>query len=111
MRQRKKFQLWVTNEVLDLCYRRQQLKQQKYISTETVLEYRKVNREVRKNMKAAEEERVEEQCNNTEKGMLSGSSKKARNAIKALIKTQQPKSAGIKDSSGNILTKSTAVLN
>ena len=53
MRQRKKFQLWVTNEVLDLCYRRQQLKQQKYISTETVLEYRKVNREVRKNVKEA----------------------------------------------------------
>ena len=30
-RQKKKIQLWVTNEVLDLCDQRRQLKQQKYI--------------------------------------------------------------------------------
>ena len=47
-RQGKKIQPWVTNEVLDLCHQRQQPKQQKYTSTEAGLEYRKVNREVRK---------------------------------------------------------------
>ena len=55
-RQREKVQPWVTNEVLDLCDQRRQLKQQKYTSTEAGLEYRKVNREVRKKMKAAKEE-------------------------------------------------------
>ena len=36
-------------------------KQQKYTSTEAELEYRKVNREVRKKMKAAKEQWTEEQ--------------------------------------------------
>ena len=60
-RQRKKIQPWVTNEVLDLCDQRRQLKQQKYKSTEAGLEYRKVNREVRKKMKAAKKGWIEEQ--------------------------------------------------
>ena len=52
-----------------------------------------------------------EQCKNIEKGMMSGNSKEAHNTLKALTKTQQHKSAVIEDSSGNILTESTAVLN
>ena len=67
-RQRTKIQLWVTNKVLDLSDQRQQLKQ-KYTSTEAVLECRKVNREVRRKMKAAKKERIEEQCKSIEKGM------------------------------------------
>ena len=59
-RQGKMIQALVTNDVLDLCNRRWQLKQQKYTSTEAGLEYRKVNREVRKKMKAAKEEWIEE---------------------------------------------------
>ena len=50
-KQRKKIQPWVTNEVLDLCDQRRQLKQQKYTNTETGLEHTQVNREVRKKMK------------------------------------------------------------
>ena len=41
-RQRKKIQLWVANEVLDLCNQKRQLKQQQYTNTEAGLEYRKV---------------------------------------------------------------------
>ena len=51
-KQRRKIQPWVTNEVLDLCDQRRQLKQQKYANTETGLEHKQVNREVRKKMKA-----------------------------------------------------------
>ena len=55
-RQSKKIQPWVTNnKILGLSDQRQQLKQ-KYTSTDTGLEYRKVNREVRRKMKAAKEE-------------------------------------------------------
>ena len=43
--------------------------------------------------------------------MMLGNSKEAYNSLKALTKTQQPKSAVIEHSSGNILTESTAVLN
>ena len=48
---------------------------------------------------------------NIEKGMMSGNSKEAYNTIKVLPKTQEHKLAVIKDSGGNILTESTAVLN
>ena len=52
-------------------------------------------------MKAAKEKKTEEQCKNTEKGMMSENSKEAYNTIKALTKTQQRKSIVIEDSSGN----------
>ena len=54
-------------------------------------------------MKAAKDKWTEEKCKNTEKGMMSGNRKVAYNILKALSKTQQHKSAVIKDSSGNIL--------
>ena len=41
MGQRKKIQPWVTNEVLELCNQRRQLKQQKCTSTQAGLQYRK----------------------------------------------------------------------
>ena len=65
-RQRKKVQPWVTNKVMDLGDQRRQLKQHKYTSTEAELEYRKVNREVRKKMKAEKEAWIEKQCKNIE---------------------------------------------
>ena len=73
---------------------RRQLRQQKYTSTEVGLEYTKVNREVRKKMKAAKEEWTEEQCM---KGIMSGNSKEAYDTLKALTKTQQHKSPVIED--------------
>ena len=57
-----------------------------YTSTEAGLKYRKVNREVRRKIKAAKEEWFEDQCKNTDKGMLSANSKKAYNTLKALTK-------------------------
>ena len=62
-------------------------------------------------MKAAKEEWMAEQCKNIEKGTMSGNSKEVYNTPEALAKTQEHKSAVIEDSSGNILTESTAVLN
>ena len=61
-------------------------------------------------MKAVKEERTEEQCNIIEKGMTAGNSKEACNTHKA-TKTQQHKSAAIKDHNGNVLSESMAVLN
>ena len=101
----------ITNEILDLCDQRRQMKQQMYESTEAGLEYRKVNREVRKKMKVARKEWTEKQCKNLEKEMKSGNNKEAYNTLKALTKGQQHKSAVIEDSSRNILTESTAILN
>ena len=61
-------------------------------------------------MKATKEEWIEDQCKSTERGMISEDSIEAFDTLKVLTKTQQHKSAVIEDSSGNILTESTAVL-
>ena len=82
-----------------------------FTNTDAGLEYRKVNREVKKKMTAAKEEWTEEQCKNIEKGMKSGNTEEARDTLKALTKTQQRKSAVIEDSRRNIMTHSGAVLN
>ena len=66
--------------------------------------YRKVNRDVRRKRKAAKEERTEEQCKSIENDVRNST-------LKTLTKSQQHKSAVIEDSSGNILTESTAILN
>ena len=54
----------IHSEVLDLCDQRRQLKQQKYTSIKAGLESGRVNREVRKKMKAAKEEWIDEQDKN-----------------------------------------------
>ena len=53
------------------------MKQEKYTSTEAGLEYRKVNREVSKKMKASKARWTEEQCKNIEKKMMSENIKEA----------------------------------
>ena len=40
-----------------------------------------MNREVRKKMETATKKWIEEQCKNTEKGMMSGNSKEAYNTL------------------------------
>ena len=60
-RQGKQIKPWVTDEVLDLCDRKRQLRRQKHTSTEALLKYRKVNRVARKKMKAEKGEWIEEQ--------------------------------------------------
>ena len=71
-----------------------------------------MDREVRKKMKAEKKEKkcIEGLCKNIEKGTMPGNSKEAYKTLRALTKIQRHKSAVIEDSSGNILTESTAVL-
>ena len=76
-----------------------------------MIEYRKVNREVRQKMKAAKEEWTEEQCKDIEEGMMSGNGEKAYNTLEVLTKIQQHTLAVVEDSNRSILTESTAVLN
>ena len=64
--------MWARSLMLGSFVRHVRSKAVKNCSTsnEAGLEYRKVNREVRKKLKAAKEEWTEEQCKNIEKGMM-----------------------------------------
>ena len=55
-------------------------------------------------MQAAKEEWTEQQCKNTEKGIMSENGEKAYITYKPFTKTQQHKSAVIEDSSGSSKT-------
>ncbi|XP_076454867.1 uncharacterized protein LOC143289703 [Babylonia areolata] len=109
-KKRKKIQPWVTNEVLDLCDKRQELRKKKHSGNEARTEHQQVNREVRTKMKAAKENWIEEQCEEVEKGMEAGNSKRAFSTLKTLTKTSQPRSAVIEDKDGMLLTDSEEVL-
>ncbi|XP_076438257.1 uncharacterized protein LOC143277357 [Babylonia areolata] len=110
-KERKRIQPWVTNEVLDLCDKRRELRGKKHSSNEARTKHQQVNREVRMKMKAAKENWIEEQCEEGEKGMEAGNSKRAYNTLKTLTKTSQPRSAVIEDKDGKLLTDSEEVLN
>ncbi|XP_076436542.1 uncharacterized protein LOC143276040 [Babylonia areolata] len=109
-KKRKRIQPWVTNEVLDLCGKRRELRKKKHSSNEARTKHQQVNREVRTKMKAAKENWIEEQCEEVEKGMEAGNSKRAYDILKTLTKTSQPRSAVIKDKDGKLLTDSEEVL-
>ncbi|XP_066285795.1 uncharacterized protein [Branchiostoma lanceolatum] len=61
-------------------------------------------------MREANDKWIEDQCEEIQHGMASGNSRKAYETLKTLTKTQQPRAAVIEDSSGNLLTENTAVL-
>ena len=109
-KQRKKIQPWVTNEVLDLCDKRRELRGAKHTSDEARRQYQQVHREVRQNMRAAKEKWIEKQCEAMEKGLETGNSKQAYNTLKALTKTSLPKAAVIEDTDGKLLTDNNDVL-
>ena len=61
-------------------------------------------------MKAAEENWIEEQCNDIDKGMMAGNSRKAYTTLKTLSKAKKPTATVIEDKEGKTLTESEEVL-
>ena len=67
-RQRRRHHPWVTNDILDLCDKRRDLKKNKHISPEGAAQYRIVNTNVRLKMKEAKETWLDQQCKDIERG-------------------------------------------
>ena len=65
----------MTNEVLDSCNKRWELREKKHSSGEARVQYQNVHRQVRKKNGIAKEEWIDEQCSTIEKGMETGDSK------------------------------------
>ncbi|GFS04557.1 endonuclease-reverse transcriptase [Elysia marginata] len=96
-RKRRTIQPWVTNEVLDLCDKRRELRKRKFGSNVAMENYQLANKAVRKKMKEAKEKWIDDQCVAIEQGMSSGKSKQAFSTLKMLTKTFQPKVNLIED--------------
>jgi len=108
---KKKKQPWITDDILELCDKRREMKKNKHANTDAADLYRQANNQVKKAMNKAKENWIEMQCTNIEEGIGKGNSKTAFQTLKKLTKNEQHKSSVIEDSNGNLLTESSAVLN
>ena len=109
-KKRKKIKPWVTDEILDLCDKRRELRCKRDTSRELRAQYQQAHAEVRRKMKEARENWIEEQCDTIEKSMVTGDSKAAYNTLKVLTKTSQPRTAVIDNKDGKLLTDKDQVL-
>ena len=107
---RKKKKPWITDEILDLCDKRRELKPKRFDSDENKTNYSKINRTIRKEMAKAEEQWIVEQCETIESEFKKGNSKEAYDTIKKITKIEQPRTSVIEDKEGNVITESSAVL-
>ena len=109
-RQRKKHKPWVTNDILDLCDERREKKKEKYNSQEGAEEYRRANKLVRKKLKEAKENWIDEQCKNIEQSTKQGNTKKVHELVRTLTNTKQDRSMVIENRDGELLTEKEEVL-
>ncbi|KAK2172641.1 hypothetical protein NP493_944g02008 [Ridgeia piscesae] len=70
---------WVTADLLDVCDKRRELKKKKK-DAEGIRRYRAANQEIKKGMKRAKTNWIEEQCQDIEDSMKRNNSKKTNPA-------------------------------
>ena len=109
-KRRKKSKQWITNDILDLCDERRELKKTKYLDPEAREQYNDKNRIIRRQMRQAKENWISEQCANIESGMKRGNIKVAFDTLKLLTRSQQPRTSVVENKGGLLLTEETAVL-
>ena len=73
-------------------------------------EYRKVNRNIKKEMKRVKEEWIEKQCTEIEECIMKNNSRKAYQMIKELTQRKQANVNNIEDNKGSCLTEEKAVI-
>ena len=98
---------WVTADLLDLCDKRRELKKK---DAEGVRQYRAANQEIKKGMKKAKMNWIEEQCEDIEDSMKKNNIKKTYQLVKDLTSTKQGRATTIQDKDGNCLTEEQDIL-
>lgn len=100
---RPKKKPWVTEEILNLCDARRDLKNTRH--TTRAVEYREINKNVRKSLKKAKEDWIGQQCTEIESSLSKNNSKKAFQIVKDLTRKKQPRVSTIQDENGTCLTE------
>ena len=98
---------WVTADLLDLCDKRRELKKK---DAEGVRQYRAANQDIKKGMKKAKMNWIEEQCQDIEDSMKKNNSKKTYQLVKDLTSTKQGRTTTIQDKDGKCLTEEQDIL-
>ncbi|XP_068250327.1 uncharacterized protein [Palaemon carinicauda] len=106
---RRKTQRWVTDEIMDMCNKRRELKKNKTTPTGAT-EYRKINRKIRKSMNQAKEDWIGKQCTEIEEKLEKNNSRRAFQIVKDLTKPKPARVSTIQDKAGNCLTEEEDIL-
>ncbi|XP_068224983.1 craniofacial development protein 2-like [Palaemon carinicauda] len=85
---RGKTQRWVTDEIMDMCDKRKELKKNKTTPTGAT-EYREINRKIRKSINQAKEDWIGKQCTEIEEKLEKNNSRRAFQIVKDLTKPKQ----------------------
>ena len=100
---------WVTNDVLDLCDERKDLKK-KWYEAEEAKEYKEANRRIQKAVKKAKEGWIGAQCEEIETCLNKNNSKRAYQLVKDLTSEKQGRSSTIQDKFWTCLTEENQIL-
>ena len=104
---RKKTKPWITEDILELCDKRRSLKFQK---SNHLQEYNSLNKRIRKNMKQAKENWLNNECKDIDNSFASNRSKKAYSIIKALTKKKSEAINTILSKDGKVLSEDTHII-
>ena len=88
---------WITAEILDLCDKRRELGKKRF-EPEGSEKYKEVNNNIKRCMKKAKENWVE-QCSETEENLRQNNSKRAYQLVKDLTTVKPGKSTTVQDHS------------
>ena len=107
---RQKKKSWDTEEILDLCKKRRELRKKRF-EPEGSEKYRELNNNIKRCMKKAKENWIGEQSSETEENLRKNNSKRAYQLVKDSTTLTQGKVTTIQDRSGKCLTEEQDVLN
>ena len=100
----RKSKLYGSEEILEMCDTRRDLKREKNTEEEAA-KYSKISKKIRKGMKKAKEDWIEEQCTEFEDCLTNNNSRRAYQVVKELTKQRQVKVNTIQDKEGKCLTE------
>ena len=108
-KERRRKKAWVTNDVLDLCDDRRDLKKRRY-EAEGAKQYREANRGIQKSVNKAKEDWIGAQCEEIKTCLNKNNSKRAYQLVKDLTSEKQGRSSTIQHKSGKCLTEEKEIL-
>ena len=105
---------WVTQEVLDMCDRRREMKKEKSKSEEGARCYKETNSAVKRKLKEVKEKWIEDKCKSIEESIQTNNTKKAYKIVKDLqqdfIANKIVHCTTVEDKNGNCLTEEKEII-
>ncbi|XP_042878322.1 craniofacial development protein 2-like [Penaeus japonicus] len=99
---------WITPEILQKCEERRELKKNRFTNNESLGQYRKANKEVKRAIIKAKDNWVEKQAEDIEQSLAVNNSRKAYSVIKSLTKEKTGRTNVIEGKTGQLLTNNTS---